>query len=300
MAAVGQANFESILRENLSLVLSDALDDQAINGDGSAPNLAGIFNRLTAPTAAPSAVSDFDAFAAAHAGGIDGLWAGTLKDVGIVVGAGNDVLGGPDLPNRGELQGRDERQRLCGGEHGRLVDQQADAGRGDVPDRGQHPAGDPVPHGPHHDERRRRRNADGGLSALERDFYLRYLFRFCERRTLLHDARSLGRRDLGSAGRLRAGCFPSVLMASRDFDASMVPQDLVAALGLVAGTLYAAQNVSTTATLFVREDSVVPEPTARAFRIEAGGHFTCSPTGNPIWLWTDDLAGCPVLLDEAP
>ena len=43
IAAVGQDNFESILRENLSLALSDQLDDQAINGNGTAPNLAGIF-----------------------------------------------------------------------------------------------------------------------------------------------------------------------------------------------------------------------------------------------------------------
>ena len=85
VAAVGQANFESILRENLSLVLSDELDKQAINGDGSAPNLAGIFQALTDPSA-PTAVVDFGGFAAQHAGGIDGLWANTLKDVAIVVG----------------------------------------------------------------------------------------------------------------------------------------------------------------------------------------------------------------------
>ena len=87
VAAVGQANFESILRENLSLVLSDALDDQAINGAGgnSGADLIGILQRLTDPSA-PSAVADFDAFAAAHAGGIDGLWANTLKDVAIVCG----------------------------------------------------------------------------------------------------------------------------------------------------------------------------------------------------------------------
>ena len=87
VAAVGQANFESILRENLSLVLSDALDDQAINGAGgnSGADLMGILQRLTDPSA-PSAVADFDAFAAAHAGGIDGLWASTLKDVAIVCG----------------------------------------------------------------------------------------------------------------------------------------------------------------------------------------------------------------------
>ena len=38
ITAVGQANFESILRENLSLALSDELDDQAINPDFSNPS----------------------------------------------------------------------------------------------------------------------------------------------------------------------------------------------------------------------------------------------------------------------
>lgn len=87
VAAVGQSNFESILRENLSLVLSDELDDQAINGAGgnSGADLDGILNQLTDPTA-PGSVADFDAFVAAFAGGVDGLWANTLKDVSIVCG----------------------------------------------------------------------------------------------------------------------------------------------------------------------------------------------------------------------
>ena len=85
VASVGTSNFESILRENLSLVLSDSLDNAAINGDGQAPNLKGIFTSLTDPTD-PTAVADFDAFAATHAGAVDGLWANTIKDVGIVVG----------------------------------------------------------------------------------------------------------------------------------------------------------------------------------------------------------------------
>ena len=91
VAAVGQANFESILRENLALVLSDELDKQAINGDGSSNGLTGIFERLTDPSA-PGAVADFDAFAAAHAAGIDGLWANTLKDVAIVCGPATMAL----------------------------------------------------------------------------------------------------------------------------------------------------------------------------------------------------------------
>ena len=86
VAAVGQSNFESILRENLSLALSDQLDDQVINGNGTTPNLAGIFQALTDPTAAPTAIADFDAFVAAFAGGIDGLWSGTAKEVAIVAG----------------------------------------------------------------------------------------------------------------------------------------------------------------------------------------------------------------------
>ena len=86
VAAVGQENFESILRQNLSLVLSDALDNQGLNGAGAGADLIGLFQRLTDPTAAPAAVASFDDFAAAHAGGIEGLWAPTLKDVSIVAG----------------------------------------------------------------------------------------------------------------------------------------------------------------------------------------------------------------------
>ena len=86
VAAVGQVNFESILRENLSLVLSDALDNQVINGDGVAPNLAGLFNGIAPDPMDPTAVADFDAFASSHAGGIDGLWAPMLSDVAITCG----------------------------------------------------------------------------------------------------------------------------------------------------------------------------------------------------------------------
>ena len=86
IAAVGQANFETILRENLALALSDELDDEVINGTGSAPNLAGIFNRLTAATAPGATVASFDDFVGAFAGGIDGLWSNTIKEVAIVAG----------------------------------------------------------------------------------------------------------------------------------------------------------------------------------------------------------------------
>ena len=92
IAAMGQANFEAILRENLALALSDELDKQAINGDGQAPNLNGIFKRLTDPTAPGAGVASFDTFVAAFAGGLDGLWANTVKDVAIVAGVDTYAL----------------------------------------------------------------------------------------------------------------------------------------------------------------------------------------------------------------
>ena len=85
IASVGQANFEAALRQNLSMVLSDQYDAQALTGNGQAPNLAGIFQRLT-DAAAPDAVATFDSFAAVLANGVDGLWASRTNEVAIVVG----------------------------------------------------------------------------------------------------------------------------------------------------------------------------------------------------------------------
>ena len=122
IAAVGQANFESILRENLSLVLSDELDDQVINGNGTAPALSGIFERLSAPVAPGAAVATFDDFVGRFAGGIDGLWATTMSEVAIVCGpdtyrvaakAFRDGSGGN--ANRGEIAFSDYAMTNFGG-----------------------------------------------------------------------------------------------------------------------------------------------------------------------------------------
>ena len=85
VAAVGQENFESVLRQNLSLVLSDELDKQGLTGAGgnSGADLIGIFQRLTDPSD-PSAVATFDDFAASLAGGVDGLWALSQEDVALL------------------------------------------------------------------------------------------------------------------------------------------------------------------------------------------------------------------------
>ena len=86
IAAVGQQNFEAVLRQHISLVLSSELDRQMLNGDGTSDDLTGIFQRLTDPTAAPSAIATFDALVGAFADAVDGLWATMTSEVSIVVG----------------------------------------------------------------------------------------------------------------------------------------------------------------------------------------------------------------------
>ena len=88
IAAVGQQNFESILRQHISLVLSAELDDQLLNGAGASNDLTGVFNRIgtTSLTTPGSAVADFDDFVAAFVAGIDGLWSTESSQVGIVAG----------------------------------------------------------------------------------------------------------------------------------------------------------------------------------------------------------------------
>ena len=88
IASIGTANFEAVLRENISLALSDELDDQMLNGDGSSDDLTGIIKRLETinnPTD-PTDVATFDAFVSSFADAIDGLWASMMSEVSIVAG----------------------------------------------------------------------------------------------------------------------------------------------------------------------------------------------------------------------
>ena len=83
IAAIGQANFESALRQNAQAVVSDALDSQIVNGDGSAPNLDGLIHQQTDP-ANPGALVLFDTFLESFADQVDGLWASKLAHVMIL------------------------------------------------------------------------------------------------------------------------------------------------------------------------------------------------------------------------
>ena len=90
---IGVSNFESILRQNLMLALSDRLDHLGLTGDNVDPNPQGLYPQLTDPTD-PTAVVTWATFVAAAASGIDGgPWSESLEGVRLCVNAETMRLG---------------------------------------------------------------------------------------------------------------------------------------------------------------------------------------------------------------
>ena len=85
IANVGTANFESALRQNLSMALSAQLDDYLINGDGTGANPGGLLKALSDPTA-KTAVATFDDVVGVYADAVDGLWSMNVRDVFMLAG----------------------------------------------------------------------------------------------------------------------------------------------------------------------------------------------------------------------
>ena len=84
LAEVGIPAFESSLRTNLQMVMSDALDSQILSGNNSAPNLNGLMTQLTADSD-PSNAIDFATFVSEMAGQVDGIFASTISDLKLFV-----------------------------------------------------------------------------------------------------------------------------------------------------------------------------------------------------------------------
>ena len=76
---------EDSLRRDLRATLQDRMDDQIVNGDGNAPNVAGFLSELPAPAAA-GARANFARYIAAFTGLIDGLNAYGISELRAVFG----------------------------------------------------------------------------------------------------------------------------------------------------------------------------------------------------------------------
>ena len=84
---IGVDNFESILRQNLMLVMSDELDKLGLTGDNVDPNPHGLYPQLTDPGTVSVDVT-WPLFVAAMASGIDGgPWAETMMQCTLLTNA---------------------------------------------------------------------------------------------------------------------------------------------------------------------------------------------------------------------
>lgn len=84
-AAVYGEEYESSARETLAGVLTELVDEQFMNGSGTAPAVNGVLAKLTDPTAA-SAVATWDNFKNAVLDGLDGQYAWSEADLNILMG----------------------------------------------------------------------------------------------------------------------------------------------------------------------------------------------------------------------
>ena len=80
------AGMEESLRADLRGTLSEQMDKQVLNGDGTSPNVSGFLTEIDAPTVVPSDVADFQAFLAGAASAVDGKYATNLQGVRMLVG----------------------------------------------------------------------------------------------------------------------------------------------------------------------------------------------------------------------
>ena len=82
--------FENVLRRDLAAVMSDAMDDQIVSGDGTSRNVSGFLSELEAPDN-PGAVTTWVQYVANFTGLVDGLNAYELSDVRSVIGSASFV-----------------------------------------------------------------------------------------------------------------------------------------------------------------------------------------------------------------
>ena len=90
IAAIGTDNFESILRQNLTLVMSAKLDAVCLSGDSASDTNSpdGLLKQITDPSGNPSAIATWLDYVKAVSDGIDGgPWAESMMSVRLCVNA---------------------------------------------------------------------------------------------------------------------------------------------------------------------------------------------------------------------
>ena len=206
VATIGVGNFESVLRQNLMLAMSDRLDHYLLTGNDTDPIPKGLLTGLTAVTD-PTTVVDWKGFVSALSDGIDGgPWAEDMTNVRLCVNAETMRLAETTLPRaRGHGRRRlrharrDERRRLPARPLGRVLRLGPDAR-----ERFEPRAGHPLPER-HDGPGRGGRHPHGGVPDVGRNVRRGHLQRLSGSDYTLHRSPPHRRRARRAARRLPAG-----------------------------------------------------------------------------------------------
>ena len=78
-------NYESVLRRDLTATMTDAMDNEVVNGDGTAPSVNGFLSELAAPTD-PTGATTWSEWLKSHTDQVDGINAYQLSDLMCTIG----------------------------------------------------------------------------------------------------------------------------------------------------------------------------------------------------------------------
>lgn len=134
---------EAALRRDLGDVIRASMSDAALNGNGVAPNVTGLLQRIAAPNA-PAAEAAYADYASAPASAVDGIHAVREGEVSAVLGVATYRLR-VGFPNRKRRERSEAMMRRSGGvvassfmpaasnahDQAAILHPGADAGRGD-------------------------------------------------------------------------------------------------------------------------------------------------------------------------
>ena len=84
--AMRSPNLEDALRVDLSQAIAEATSARVLNGDGTAPDISGLFHLLADPGTAAANVLDFPLTVALASGAVDGKHAQNIAQVAVLVG----------------------------------------------------------------------------------------------------------------------------------------------------------------------------------------------------------------------
>lgn len=110
MARFGGDSLAAAVVTDLELAVMDALDEQIINGSGTAPNMTGVFAALTAPDA-PSTLATYEQAISIADDAIDGIYAESPKDVSVFIGVETAKYMAAKLRNGSDLSALEVLQR---------------------------------------------------------------------------------------------------------------------------------------------------------------------------------------------